>query len=224
MQKGVAMVEEAFASLGEKIDPAHSAVVVVDMQNDFCVAGGVLDQHGFDLRPMQAMIPRLKDFLERARKRGLRIVFIRTEKGEEDITPPTRELMGRKGRKRFACRAGTWGAEFVAGIRPRDDEMVVEKKRYSAFVDTDLEARLREMGVQTLIMTGVATNVCVESTARDAFFRDFYVVFASDLSATDDPALHQATLTNIEKHFGQVVSSQELLWEWQSVEAGAARQ
>ncbi|MFQ5826048.1 MAG: cysteine hydrolase family protein [Dehalococcoidia bacterium] len=217
------MAEGVFASLREKIDPAHSAVVVVDMQNDFCVAGGVLDQHGFDLSPMQSMIPRLKDFLEQARKRGLRIIFIRTEKGEEDITPPTRELMRRKGRKRFACRAGTWGAEFVEGIRPGEDELVVEKKRYSAFVGTDLETRLRERGIQTLVMTGVATNVCVDSTAREAFFRDFHVVFASDLSATDDPVLHQATLTNIEKHFGQVVSAQELLREWQAVEAGAAQ-
>ena len=211
-----------FDSLKEKIDPAHTAVVVVDMQNDFCAGGGVLDEHGFDLSPMQSLIPRLKDFLERARKTGLKVVFIRTEKGEDEITPPAWELMGRTGRKRFACLTGSWGAEYVEGIESLPGEMVVKKKTYSAFVGTDLEARLKESGIRTLIMTGVATNVCVESTARDAFMREFFVVFASDLAATDNPVLHQATLTNMEKHFGQVVSAEELLREWSPAAAGAA--
>ncbi len=212
-----------FDNLREKTDPAHSAVVVVDMQNDFCTGGGVLDEHGFDLSPMQSLIPRLKDFLERARKTGLKVVFIRTAKGEDDITPPAWELMGRTGRKRFACLTGSWGAEYVEGIEPLPGDLVVEKKTYSAFVGTDFEARLKERGIRTLIMTGVATNVCVESTARDAFMREFFVVFASDLAATDNPVLHQATLTNMEKHFGQVVSAEELLREWSPATAGAAR-
>ena len=208
---------EVFTNLKEKIHPAHTAIVVVDMQNDSCAAKGVLDQEGYNRGPVQDMIPRLKDFLERARKLGVRVIFLRAIKREEDITPPVKELMRRLGRANVAGMLGTWGAEFVEGIGPRQGELVVDKVKYSGFVGTDLDAKLRELGIRTLIMTGIATNVCVESTAREAFMRDYYVVFTSDLSAAPDPVLHQATLTTMETHFAQVVSAEELIQEWEAI-------
>ncbi len=101
---------------------------------------------------------------------------------------------------------------------------MVKKHRYSAFVDTDLDLVLRSLGVKTLIMTGVATNVCVESTARDGCFHDYYVVFLSDCTATNDgPAAQEATLENMRRHFGVVASADEVVAAWQRQPVGAGR-
>ena len=111
------------------------------------------------------------------------------------------------------CQAGSWGAEFYR-VEPDADEPIVLKHRYSGFVDTNLELILRSRGIKTLVVTGVATNVCVESTARDAYMRDYYVVLVDDCSATYDPAKHAATLANIADHFGVVVRSDEIFDAW----------
>ena len=90
------------------------------------------------------------------------------------------------------------------------------KHRYGAFESTDLDLVLRSQGIRTLIMTGVATNVCVETTARQAFLRDYYVVFTSDCTATYDQADHEATLRNIDAYFGEVVAAAQVQACWQS--------
>lgn len=200
-------------SLAEKVDPAHTAVVVVDMQNDFCSQRGAVSGRR-DSSAVRAMIPRLKEFLERARGHKVRLVFVRTERGPEDVAGPAAELLHRRGRKSDSCQRGSWGVEFTPELLPQKGEAVITKKTYSAFVGTPLEKKLRGWGIRTLVMTGVATNVCVESTARDGFMRDFYIIFLKDLSASYDQRLHDATLTNIEEHFGQVGSSEEMLKAW----------
>jgi ureidoacrylate peracid hydrolase len=125
------------------------------------------------------------------------------------------------------CQSGTWGAEFFR-VAPRDDELVITKHRYSAFKDTELGALLRAQRVESLILAGITSNVCVESTARDAYMLDYHVVFLSDGSATYQAEAHEATLANIRRAFGIVASVSEVIEAWRSLgllqpEASAAQ-
>jgi ureidoacrylate peracid hydrolase len=112
------------------------------------------------------------------------------------------------------CEPGQWNGDFY--IKPKPDEVIVTKHRYGAFEGTDLDLVLRSRGIRTVIMTGIATNVCVETTARQAFLRDFYVVFTNDCTAAYAQQDHDATLRNIGRFFGQVVASDEIMACWRA--------
>jgi len=101
-------------------------------------------------------------------------------------------------------------AEFYDGIAPLADERIVIKHRYSAFINTDLNTVLKAKGVESVLVTGVATNVCVETTARYGFMFDYYVTLVEDCCAAYEPRLHDNTLENIRRHFGLAASSEEL--------------
>jgi ureidoacrylate peracid hydrolase len=117
------------------------------------------------------------------------------------------------------CVPGTWGADYYPGFEPLDSEYVVTKHRYSGFLGTDLEQVLHAIGTRTVILTGEATNVCVESTARDAYMRDFYIAFVSDCTASTVESAHEATLFTMNKHFGKVLTSDEILTTWEKTGA-----
>jgi ureidoacrylate peracid hydrolase len=214
-------------TLSEKVGPEHSAVLIVDVQNDFCAEGGALHREGRDLSPVQAMVPRLARFLEAARAARTPLVWIRNVYN----TGPNwylsevwleQAMRRRKGSyvEHPVCEPGAWNGDFYV-VRPRPDEVIVTKHRYGAFESTDLDLTLRARGIRTVIMTGVATNVCVETTARQAFLRDYYVVFASDCTATYSQADHDATLSNIDQFFGQVATAGEIAACWEPVLAAA---
>jgi nicotinamidase-related amidase len=214
--------------LPELVAPRHTALIVVDMQNDFCSSEGSLAASGSDPGLIQAMAPRLQRLLEAARQIRLPIVHVRTE---HSAWTNSASWLGRmRGRRRVVCSPGSWGAEYYAGFEPRSDdarepgghEFVVTKHRYSGFVGTELDLILRSHGIRSVIMTGEATNVCVESTARDAFMRDYWVAFVSDCTATTVQAAHDATLYTMGKHFATVVTGEEVMAVW-SGDAQAAR-
>jgi ureidoacrylate peracid hydrolase len=115
------------------------------------------------------------------------------------------------------CREGTWGAEFYQGIQPLPSERVVIKHRYSAFIHTDLNTVLKAKNVQSVLVCGVATNVCVETTARDAYMYDYYVTMIDDCSAAYEAKLHLGTLDNMRRHFGMVASSAEIIETWKGL-------
>lgn len=202
--------------LEKKIDPKTSALIVVDVQNDFVSLQGAFGHWGEDMTMIQEMVPKLKELIEEARAARVPIIYFKntssawtnSEVHKERIA----EVRGKGGQE--ITIEGTWGAEFYEGICPREDERVVVKHRYSGFIDTDLDLILRSLGIKTLIMTGVATNVCVESTARDGFMKDFRIVFVKDCSATTEQKLHEGTLENIERYFGTVVSAKEIISIW----------
>ena len=201
-------------SLEEKVDPASAAVLVVDMQNDFCdAAGAVMQLGGRDVGLIRDMIPRLGDFVGAARTAGVRVLFITGIYDEVYISDVQWLLADARG---SLCHEGTWGAEVVPELKPRVGEVVVRKHRYSGFVDTDLDLLLRSRGVRSLIMTGVATSVCVDTTARDGFMRDYHVVYVEDCMSnawpTDD--MHRATLDIARRFFGMVVRSTEIMAIW----------
>jgi ureidoacrylate peracid hydrolase len=106
---------------------------------------------------------------------------------------------------------GTWDAEIVDELKPKSGDYVIDKSRYSAFYNTNLEILLRGLGADTLLLTGVTTNMCVESTLRDAFFRDYRVVLIEDCTAAVDSPMKEATIRTVRYGFGSVASSRDVV-------------
>jgi ureidoacrylate peracid hydrolase len=208
-------------TLEKKVEPGHTALVVVDVQNDFCAPGGMMAREGHDLTMVQNMVPRLTELIESARKAGVLVVYIQSIYGRTG-SPYLSEVWLEQAQRRrkgsyteyAVCEEGSWNFEFFGGIEPREDEIVVHKHRFSAFQGGDLDIVLRSRNIRTVVMTGVATNVCVETTAREAFVRDFHVVLVSDCSATYRQEDHDMTLRNIDNFFGEVVPGGDLVALW----------
>ncbi len=229
MSKGLAAaLERMLTTLERKVDPLHAALIVVDMQNDFCAKGGMFDREGRDLRMIQAMIPRLTNFIDKAREVELTIIYIQniyTSESNWYLSDVWLEQAKRARKGSYieypVCERNSWGADFYTGIKPLPSEIVVNKHRFDAFQDTDLDLILRSKGIRTLIMSGVATNVCVETTARHGFVKDYYIVFPKDCTATSAGELHIAeelhnnTLRNISRVFGEVVDSDDVIRCWE---------
>jgi ureidoacrylate peracid hydrolase len=206
-------------TLDQLVDLNSSAIIVIDMQNDFCDPNGAGAKHGFDVALIQDMIPRMQRFFAGARALGAQLIFVQCI--HEPSTDSETWLFRHDGVPRAHCRKGTWGADFC-GVAPQANEPVVIKYRYSAFIGTRFESVLKTLGVKTLVMTGVGTNVCVESTARDGFMLDYNIVFLSDCTATASAGAHEATLQNIRSFFGTVATSDEVLAVWRSKAAARA--
>jgi ureidoacrylate peracid hydrolase len=207
-------------ALAQLVDPARAAVLLVDIQNDYCHPEGSLGRRGGDLSGVEAMLGPLQRLIAGARAADVPLIWIRNWHEKWTDSAAWRSRTPGKG---SAARAGTWGAEFW-GVQPLDDEPMVNKHRYSGFVDTRLHTVLRALERETLIMAGVATNVCVESTARHGCFLDYRIVFLSDCTAAPDgPAAQEATLENMRRHFGVVTTADEVVACWQpaTVPAGA---
>lgn len=200
----------------ERVDPATTRFLVIDVQNDFCAEGGWFDKAGSDLTLIHEAVDRLAGFIDVARTVGIPPIFIRAIYDEIYLSSPMLERHARTGLGIDHCQSGTWGAEFFR-VAPRDDELVFTKHRYSAFKDTELNALLRAQRVENLVMAGITSNVCVESTARDAYMLDYHVVFLSDGSATYEANAHEATLANIRRAFGIVASISEVTEAWRSL-------
>jgi ureidoacrylate peracid hydrolase len=199
--------------LGQCVDPDVTALIVVDVQNDFCAPQGFFDRIGHDLTAIHAAVDRFLEFIPAARAAGVRVIFVRGIYDEHYLSPAMIARHRRMGYPIDHCLEGTWGADFFR-VSPEPGDLVVSKHRYSAFVDTDLAAILRAGSIENLIVGGVATNVCVESTARDGYMRDYHIVFLADCSATYDEELQRATLENIRRSFGIVATSDEVSRVW----------
>ena len=218
-------------TLDEKVAPGRAAVVTVDVQNDFCHEQGFLGKLGAPMHSIQAMVPRLAGFLDAARAHAVPVIHVISHHDEQYASPVVTEqklrhglpmeLDGRPRRDAPYCLKGTWGAELYA-IDAQPGEEIVVKHRYSGFHNTNLDLVLRSRGIQTVILTGVATNACVESTARDVYMHDYYLVFVSDGTATTSQAAHDATLTNIDQFFGEVANSDAIMRAW-GVEAATGQ-
>jgi ureidoacrylate peracid hydrolase len=200
-------------TLKDRCDPRYAALIVVDVQNDFVSPEGSAGKRGDDVGAAIAMIPNLTRLIDQARKVGLTIVYIRTTHSEWTDTASWIYRTSQKSGL-STCREGTWGAEFYDGIGPLPSERVVIKHRYSAFINTDLNTVLKARGIQSILVCGVATNVCVETTARDGYMYDYYVTMIDDCSAAYDAKLHMGTLENIRRHFGLVASSHQIIETW----------
>lgn len=214
---------ELLRTLNDKVSPGRAAVVTVDVQNDFCDERGFLGQRGAPMHLIKAMLPRLAGFLDAARAHAVPVIHVISHHDEQYASPVVTEqklrhglpmeLDGRSLRDAPYCLKGTWGAE-LSGIDARPGEEVVVKHRYSGFHNTNLDLVLRSRGIQTVILTGVATNACVESTGRDVYMHDYYLIFVSDGAATTSQAAHDSTLANIDQFFGEVATMDAIAAAW----------
>ncbi|WP_186578602.1 cysteine hydrolase family protein [Aquibacillus kalidii] len=193
--------------LNQSISNKSTAVLVVDIQNDYCHEDGYLARQGSSVHMIQQMIPKLDSFIEGARAEKLPIIFIKTIHEKSTDSPTWVSRM--KGDQSGLCRKGEWGSEFYK-IAPSSDDIVIVKHRYSAFIHTKLESVLKAYSIKELIIAGVSTNVCVESTARDGFMLDYGVTLLSDCTAAFSDEEHEMSLRNIDNYFGKVYRADQL--------------
>ena len=217
------MEEGEALPLAQRIDPEHTALLVVDVQNDFCHPDGALARLGADTTAVQEMVSRLLLLVDAARGAGATVVWLQLLNTEYTTSEVAHEQRRRtRPGTEMICQAGAWGGKFYR-VEPAEGEPLVVKRRYSGFVDTELDLILRSRGIRTVVVTGVATNVCVESTARDAYMRDYYVVLVDDCTAAYSPVKHAATLDNIGDHFGLVAPFAHVVEAWRPTSDTAGR-
>jgi ureidoacrylate peracid hydrolase len=214
------------------IDPRRTAVVVVDMQNDFGAEGGMFARAGIDVSGIRAAVAPTARVLAAARGAGMPVVYLTmgfagdlSDAGGPEAPNRVRHLAafgvgqpvvapdGREGR---VLIRGTWGTDILPELAPHPGDRVVAKHRFSGFFETELDAVLEGMGVESLVFTGCTTSVCVESTLRDAFFRDYRCLLLADCTAEPighglPRSNHEATLLLVELLFGWVADSAALV-------------
>jgi len=209
------------------INPSQTAVIVVDMENDFVAKGGMFDRAGADISGAQKAIAPTAKVLSAAREVGLKIIYLKmgyrpdlSDLGATDSVNRTRHLkfgVGQKiqapdGRESRLLIRDTWDTDIVAELKPQPSDIVIYKTRFSGFYQTDLDSTLKKLGIKYLIVTGVTTSICVESTVRDAMFRDYLCVLLKDCMSEpighDLPRTnHEASLLNAEVLLGWVSDS-----------------
>lgn len=200
-------------------DPETAALMVIDMQNDFCSEKGVYGRSGISRHLIKEMALRLEGFLKVAREARIRIIHTKTEHSEWSDNPVWLSRQGGKFSHQVV-RTGSWGAEWfedAPGIWPKEDEYTVIKHRNSAFLSTDLELVLKSKGVTSLIITGTATNSCVEATAREAFMQGYHVIVVSDCTATEPESAHLNTLERLQLSGMVITSSTEIIDSWKKI-------
>ncbi len=206
-------------TLDRKVDPQHSALLVIDMQNDFLHEEGKARQEGSrDLGPMLEMVPRQSQLIEAARAAGVPVIFIlqttlTKQASSSDVWIEARTRARYSGHD--MCLDGSWGQEVISELNPASDDHFVKKYRYSGFVGTNLDLLLRSLNRRTVICAGTSTNVCVEVTAWDAFHHEYYAIYAADACASWDMKLHDAALSTAESRYATVASVSDLIACWQ---------
>ncbi len=207
-----------------EFDPDSSAIVIVDMQNAFAAKGGVFDLAGLDISHAAQITGVVRRTLQAARKTRMTIVYLQMGYGKDlsDAGGPNspnwhKELALLLMRDRPELQGklltpDSWDFASVDELTPEPGDLVVVKSRYSGFAGTNLDSLLRTRRIQHLFFAGIAANVCVESTLRDAYFLDYWPILISDATMQAGPAfLYEATIQNVENHFGWTVTSEEFL-------------
>ncbi|OGP65878.1 MAG: hypothetical protein A2169_02285 [Deltaproteobacteria bacterium RBG_13_47_9] len=207
-----------------EIDLIRTAVIVVDMQNAFVSKGGMFDLWGFDVSSNQKMIEPIKRLNSAARGRGCKIIYV-----AHRYSPDFREAGNPLSANRYKSRSikdyieypewrdkfivrETWGADIVEELAPQGHDILIEKTRYSAFFNTNLDTILRTYDLKYLIFVGVATNMCVEASMRDAYNLEYFPILVSDATMNSGPPfMQEATLFNVKTNFGWVTTTENVI-------------
>ncbi|TDC54300.1 cysteine hydrolase [Actinomadura sp. KC345] len=193
----------------------NTALLVVDMQNGFLEDKGSMAAVGLPHEELRPAVPGCRTLIDAARAAGVPVIFTRyvfqPDYADGGVLPnhivPAMKEVG-------ALAAGSWDAEIVDGLAPAEGEIVIDKSRPSSFYGTRLEPVLTNLGIRSLVICGVTTNICVETTARDAGQRDYYVHVVSDATAEFDQARHEHALTGIGFLFGWINTVDDVLTAW----------
>lgn len=192
-----------YDTLAELIDPAHTALVVVDVQNDFCHPEGHFARHGKNLSAIEERLPKVCAFVQEAQSLGIRTVFTHQTTlpdGKSD-SPAWLRFKCRDGKSPDYTLRGTWGWKLVEGLEVGSQDLVVEKFRPDSFVQTNLDLLLRAHAVETVVILGFITEGCVESTVRAASYHDYYTVVVKDGVASTNPVLHEGSMRLFEARY-----------------------
>lgn len=213
------------------IDTAKTAVIVVDMQNDFGAKGGMFDRAGIDISMIQGAVAPTARVLASARKAGIKVIYLKmafladlSDAGPSDSPNWIKHIplavgetiRAPDGTESRVLIRDTWNTDILSELEPQADDVVVYKHRFSGFYQTDLDVILERLGIKYLIVIGCTMSVCAESTIRDAMFRDYSCVLLAD--CTGEPighglprSNHEASLLVIQTLFGWVSGSDELI-------------
>ena len=217
--------------LAELVDPAHTALIMIDMQRDFIEPDGLFASLGIDLSMYAESRPRLASLLSAARRAGTMVIHLQNTALPDRMSDSPAQIRFNLRMHKDARRnqpplrytiPGTPGHEFAQEFTPLENELVVRKYRSSGFWGTNLDMLLRSNGIKTVVIGGCTTEGCVESTARDAMFNDFYVVIAEDCVASDDRAQHDASML-LMRHRFDMAASDEIKRLWQAPPRAQAR-
>lgn len=210
--------KEIFDKLEEIVNPGHTAILLIDMQNDFCSRDGHFAKQGKDVSMMEKMIARLERFIEEVRKSGSLIIWTQntTLSDLKSDSPAWLRLKTKYGEADpHYTMEGSWGQNFVKELTPLAGEIIVKKHRPDAFVGTDLDLILRSNNIKSVIVTGVVSHGCVEATLRHAVYLDYYVIELSDCVAAHNKELHEASL-KVMKTMYDVVESDKITQIWKN--------
>lgn len=206
------------------IDPRVTALIVTDMQKGFCHPESRMEKSGVGTARQRAIIPDVVRLVRLVRDYKIPVLFSQQVHFPEDVTRRRRRIPSHQAKQRWTpCLRGTWEVdlmeEVLAEIRPED--YLIEKHRASVFFQTTLDAKLRMLGIEQLIISGCNTDFCVETTIRDGYYRDFDIIVVRECVAGPRESFHEDTLAKVETYFGAVVSLDELPSLFIPVEAGA---
>ncbi len=187
-----------------EIDREKTAVLLVDMQNAFASAGGMLDLAGVDVQPAAEAVANARLVVDAARDARVPVIYLVMG------YPPDQSTAGGEDSRKLLT-IGTWDFQIVDALAPAESDLVITKSRYSGFAGTPLDALLRGRGIRTLLMAGIASNVCVESTLRDAYFHEYWPVMIEDATMpAGSPEIQRATVYNVTTFFGWVSTAAEV--------------
>ncbi|WP_177198483.1 cysteine hydrolase family protein [Novosphingobium sp. CF614] len=212
------------ARLPGMIDPARTALVVVDVQVDFAAPEGLLGRLGVDLSAAHEAIDRCERLVAAARRAGATVALMRVVTRPETDSRALKTLMARRGQPggEAICRAEGGGADYYR-IFPEPGDIEVQKLLYDSFHGTDFDARLRARDIDTLVVCGLSTDCCVDQTARAAFHRDYDVFLVSDACAAYEPGLHESALNALEKNCALLTTTDAVEAAWHHGGNAAAR-
>ena len=213
------------------LDTATCAVIVIDMQNDFGSEGGMFHRAGIDISMIQRAVEPTRRTVVAAREIGIPVIYLKmgfkgdlSDAGPLDSPNYARHqflgvgsvVLAPDGRESRVLVRDTWNTDIVSELTPEPTDVVLYKHRFSGFFETELDAVLKRLGIKHLIVTGCTTSICVESTIRDAMFRDYSCVLVED--CTGEPighdikrSNHDASLLSIQVLLGWTSSSEEFV-------------
>lgn len=211
-----------------EVDLSRTALIIVDMQNAFASKGGMFNLLGLNISGAASVVENIKRLAGAAHSAGVKVIYLTmgyapdlSDSGGPGSPNWHKECglvaMNRNPahRGKFLIR-GTWDAEVVEELKPKPEDIVIGKSRYSGFRGTSLDVVLKTYDIKYLVFTGIATNVCVESTLRDAFFLDYWPILVSDgVNNAGPPITQQATLWNVEAVFGWVATTDDIMKAFQ---------
>ena len=207
-----------------EIDVLKTAVIVVDMQNAFVHRGGYWDLAGWDISATQKIIKPCQEIVYAARERGIKVIYL-----QMGCSPDLSDIGGQDSPNRRKSRGlaligqrpelkdklyiyGSWGADIIEELEPKQGDVVVRKQKYDGFIGTNLDIVLKTYALKYLLFVGTATNICVESTLRHAFFLQYFPILVADAVGQLGPSTTQeATIFNVQSIFGWVTTSEKLL-------------